>query len=819
MVPENRWRKRYATMPRMILEKTLRHIALAGIFALPFVVFIVAQSLFFPYITGKNFAFRIIVEIIAGAWLALALVRPEYRPRKSWLLGAFSIFVILIAIADANGVYPFKSFWSNYERMDGWITLAHLLVYFVVASSILNTEKLWRSFWLFTLGVSSLVALHGILQALGIAATDQGFSSTTRVSAKFGNPIYLAGYMLFHVFIAAILVSRYGSERLSTAEKSFAWVFLGVFALSLAIITRTAVWEPYAALVLFSALVVWLISKEQKYLLCLLIALDALVLFLTGTRGTMLGLIGGALFSAILLAIFARDSKNVQRVVAGIVAGILILGSGFWLLRDAQWISRIGFLHRLATISTSDNTVKARFMNWGMAWEGVKERPLLGWGQENYAIVFDKYYNPKMYAQEQWFDRVHNIVFDWLVAGGFLGLLGYLSLFACALWCIWRKYLIRDGAGQVVNGRNVRQSNSGMGEFSVIEASILTGLLAGYFFHNLFVFDNITSYILFASVLAYIASRAGVAKGAPFLFSSKQLPPEAFPSIALIATIAVSGAVWGINTKAFSQNRALLQAIAPHQEGITKNLGYFKEAVGYRGLGTQEAREQLAQVALQIAGNQDIPAETKRGFYESGVRELALQAETSPLGARAPLFLGALLNAYGDYNNARQALERAHVLSPHKQTILFELGANAQVRGDNAAALKIFKDAYELAPEFSTARIYYATFAILMQEDLLADELLAPLMKSGGAANPRIAAAYVERKRYDKIAEIWQARVKAVPSDTQAYFTLAAALYTMGDSKQAIAQLEEVGRVTPSAKAQADLMIEQIRIGTAKAGE
>src|SRR3989344_5236305 len=71
------------TISSMAIEKMLRWIVLGGVFALPFIVFIVANNLFFPYITGKNFTFRIIVEIITGAWLALALVKPEYRPRKS----------------------------------------------------------------------------------------------------------------------------------------------------------------------------------------------------------------------------------------------------------------------------------------------------------------------------------------------------------------------------------------------------------------------------------------------------------------------------------------------------------------------------------------------------------------------------------------------------------------------------------------------------------------------------------------------------------------------------------------------------------------
>ncbi|MDO8482088.1 MAG: tetratricopeptide repeat protein [bacterium] len=760
----------------MTLEKTLRWIVLAGIFALPFIVFIVANQLFFPFITGKNFAFRIIVEIITGTWLALALVNPEYRPRKTWLLYAFAWFAIIILVADLSGVNPVKSIWSNYERMDGWVTLAHLFAYFVVASSVLSTEKLWRRLWLTSLGVSVLVGLYGLLQLIGVSTFGQGGAGGlgARLDATFGNPIYLAVFMLFNIFIAAFLWVE-------------SWEKRGVGK-------RLAISLGYGSVVV----------------------LDTFVLCFTGTRGTILGLIGGTLLSAFLIAVAGRNSGRARRYAVGTLVAILVLGAGFWLVRGQPWIHKVGFLGRLATISTSDNTVKARFMNWGMAWEGVKERPILGWGQENYAIVFDKYYNPQMHEQEQWFDRVHDIVFDWLVAGGFLGLFSYLMLFVCALWCIWRKSM--DGSAYSGNVHNVVKDQKSAGAFSLIEQSILTGLLAGYFFHNLFVFDNISSYVLFASILAYIASRSGEAQDSPKLFQSVRLPLIGLPIVAVIMLVLTWGVAWGVNGKALAQNRALLQAIAPHKEGITKNLSYFQEAVGYGSFGTQETREQLVQVSSQIAGNKDIPSDVKKQFFDIAAKEMLAQSKASPLDARFPLFLGILLDAYGDYANAAIALKNAHDLSLKKQTILFELGSNAQARGDGAAALGFFKEAYELAPEFTSARIYYAALAISLKEDKLADELITPILKSRSSTDSRIASAYVDRGRYDKIVSIWKARTEAFPDDAQARYTLAVALYMTGNTIEAIAQLQDLGRVSPDSKAQADSLIAEIRNQPARVG-
>ncbi|KKW30805.1 MAG: hypothetical protein UY74_C0031G0003 [Candidatus Kaiserbacteria bacterium GW2011_GWC2_52_8b] len=237
-----------ARMACMVMEKTLRGIVLAGIFTLPFIILIVAQSMFFPFITGKNFTFRIIVEIITGAWLALALVYPKYRPRRSWILGVVAIFVLVMAIADAQGVYPFKSFWSNYERMDGWVTLIHVFAYLTVASSVINSEKIWRLLFQVTLGVSVFMGLYGFLQLTGHEALGQGGSAglSSRIDATFGNPIYLAVYMLFHVFIATLLWLQMWHAR--SAGKRL--------------------WPSLA----YGAIIV----------------IDTLMLFFTGTRGTML---------------------------------------------------------------------------------------------------------------------------------------------------------------------------------------------------------------------------------------------------------------------------------------------------------------------------------------------------------------------------------------------------------------------------------------------------------------------------------------------------------------------------------------------------
>src|SRR3989344_1034377 len=78
-----------------------------------------------PFITGKNFMFRIIVELLAVLWVSLAVGRPEYRPKLTPLLKVATVFITVLFLADLFGPNPYRSFFSNYERMEGFMMHVH----------------------------------------------------------------------------------------------------------------------------------------------------------------------------------------------------------------------------------------------------------------------------------------------------------------------------------------------------------------------------------------------------------------------------------------------------------------------------------------------------------------------------------------------------------------------------------------------------------------------------------------------------------------------------------------------------------------------
>jgi O-antigen ligase len=616
------------------MQKMLANaIVLAGFVAVPFIPFIVlSQSTFFPFIVGKNFAFRVVVEIMLAAYLVLAVIDPAYRPRKTYLLWAFVAFLGIITLAAIFGENPEKSFWSNFERMEGVVTYLHLFAYFVVASTVLTVRDLWRPYLNFHLGAGVFMGIYALTQLHGAPV---GF----RIDGRLGNSSYLGIYAYFNIFIALFFIVR--GKFATTGEKA-----------------RVAIYGAIAIL-------------------------QTVVLFYTGTRGAVLGLIVGLGLATLLVAVFERKRKMLRTGAIGVLIALALVVGGFMVARNTTFVKETPLLERFSEISISNISSNARVMVWGMAWQGFKERPILGWGMENFNYVFNKYYDPKMYSQEQWFDRAHNVFMDWLVAGGMLGLLGYLTLFVVAVYCIWRR----------------------ADSLSVLEKSVLTGLLGGYFFQNLFVFDNLTSLIYFGTILAYIEGFSHV----PQKIEKKKVSDDIIAVTGWSAIILAVVLVYTVNYNGYMQNTTLIRALSePSEEGAVHNLDLFKQTIAYHSFGTAEVREQLGQISMSGFDKSKGMSDIQKDFIVLAADELQKQVAELPRDARYQLFAGSFLIQAGQTEQALPYLVEAHRLSPNKQTILFELGNAYYLKKDMAKAEEMFKQAYDLAPEYENARRFYA---------------------------------------------------------------------------------------------------------------
>lgn len=404
-----------------------------GIWCVLFIPLIISPHTLFPFQTGKGIVFRIMIELLAALYLWLVMTSPQYRPSVtalSYAILAFSSTLILTSIA---GVNPYRSFFGDLERMEGLVGVLHAVVLFFILSGVMQQYTDWLRVFKISLFASGLVFSYGIAQKFGDTVYGAGFP---HISSTFGHHAFAATYALFHVFFALIVLR---------------W-------------DHTLRWRCAASLLLVANLV---------------------LLVWTANRGAQVGLIIAILTTGVVLAIYERGVTR-RVAIIGIIAGLAV-PCVIALFHDAILESDLPLaVHRLAALSFTDPTVNTRLLSLSMSWDAFKERPLLGWGLENFGIAYNLHFNPSHFTFEYGlFDRAHNKIAEIAVVAGSLGLISYLSLFAIGLLRLLSV---------------ARQTDSS--QIRTI-TSLVIGLGAGYFVQNLFLFDTTISYILFFSMLAF----------------------------------------------------------------------------------------------------------------------------------------------------------------------------------------------------------------------------------------------------------------------------------------------------------------------------
>ena len=706
--------------------------------------------MFFPFITGKNFTFRILIELLTAGWLILILLDSRYRPRWSWILGTFTIFIAGMFVADLLSANVFKSFWSNFERMEGFVTLAHLFMYFVIATAVLTKDALWSAFLNTSVGVSAVLGVMGLKELNDFFFKDLG---APRIDVTFGNPTYFAIYAVFHIFITLVLLLRYRG------------------------------------------------NDYVRYAYVAIVMLNIVMLVFTATRGAILGFLGGIVLTALIIAFLEKERPIFKKVAIGVVGAVLVLVACFFAVKDSDFARNTPVLSRFASINldttATTGTVVSRLMIWQMAMQGVAERPIFGWGQESFNFVFNKYYNPKMYKMEPWFDRTHNIVFDWLIAGGIVGALGYFSILFAVLYYLW--WYRRDDH-----------------PMSIAERALWTGLLSAYFFHNLFVFDNLTSYLMYIVLLAYIHYR--VTKDDEPMWSTFKMSESNIKIIvAPVVLVVVCTFIYYANLRSMSTAGYLVDSLRAQEGGLTRNLELYEIALAGEFIGSQEVREQFVQMATRVQRS-DAPVELKTTFINRAREAMTEQIERIPNDTRTQLFMGSFLGNIGDSTGSLEYLQNARELSPKKQIILFEIGSRQINIGQRAEALETFKEAYELAPDFKQARDFYALSAVHNGKFDLVEELLVPEYGTIAINDDRFLRAYNTQGRHDVVIQILQKRVDDNPTNPQAYVSLAAGYLNAGNQEKAIELIEKAMEIDPRFKAQGEKFIEDIKSGNTPAG-
>ena len=412
-----------------------------------FIPLIVSSRLYFPHITGKAIAFRFLIEIAFIFYLTLIINHKKYLPNfRNPLIITVSIFFIVLTITSFTGIDWHKSFFGSSERSEGLFHLLHYYVFFIIITSIFKKRKAFK----IALSIFILVALF--MSVYSWLGGNWSQDANNSMMGTLGHYTFFGTFLLFSIFFLLYF---------------FFVKFINDFK---NLIKKIKFWQ----ILIFLFLILFLLTS----------------LFKSHARGAILGLGIGLLLLIIFLILNGSFFLNKYIKLSILIIIISILTSGtLYYFGTNNYLDNVPVLNKFINTSLGETSIKNRILVWQIALNGIKEKPILGWGLENFPTAFTKHFNPEIYENprsEVWFDRVHNIILDTGINSGIVGIISYISIFAAAFYLIFKK---------------IKKDNK-------LLSFYFTSFLIAYFIQNLVLFDLFSSYIGFYLLLGLINFKA-----------------------------------------------------------------------------------------------------------------------------------------------------------------------------------------------------------------------------------------------------------------------------------------------------------------------
>ncbi len=687
--------------------------------------------LFTPLVISRSSFFPFVTpktiyfRVLAEIIFAAFLILAIYFPQYRPKFNVLSVSIFIFV-----GVIILTSFLGiNFER-SFWSTyerMTGIFTFFHLLAFfvILSSVFKKREDWDKILSVSIIV---GVLLCLYVL-TAGGREISSRGGGTIGNTSFMAAYLLFDIFFALIL-------------------FFG---------KKTSGWRTFSGLSLF-----------------LLIS----VLLTSTARGAIISFLGGMVL--FLLGYLVLSEKK-QLKKTGIFLLLFLVFLGVILL-----IYQPSFVRN--TIKTTLREMKSRFVVWEKAWKGFLERPIFGWGPENFNVVFTKFFNSCIflseYGGEIWFDRAHNIILDTLVTTGIVGLLSYLLIFAVSIFGLLRVYLKEK--------EDI---------FSFLGMMVL---FIVYFFQNLLVFDMISSYTVFFLSLGFVSFLIEKEETSSVQFSEK--PFNSF-LISLILILTCLLLYFG-NIQPANSAVNTVKVILPSYN-LEEVMGFFKKSLN-TFMERYEVREQFSLRVYKAGFEQKESEEILSSAFELAEEQMEESIRKNPLDFRPHLFFGKLYfsDYYFSHNEeklilAEKILEKAIELSPTNQQGYWYLGEVKRAEDEHQAALDLFEKAIDLEPRLGRSHWYLSVLYKMKGEYEKALEKTKDAQAAGYNWKRNLNELKSVAEIYDILGDdlslvaLYEEALQIYPQEAELWANLAASYANLGEIDKAKEAAKKVIEINP----------------------
>lgn len=742
-------------------QTTYLRILKAGIWLAFLSVFLVFKNLLFPYISSKQIYFNIVVEILFVIWLAFIIKFPEARPKRSWITIGLCGFFGSILLSSIFGVNFNLSMWGNVERMLGFFQLIHFLAFYLIVITVMRTWEDWRNVFLVSTVCAFFVSLDGIGQKMGLMESPW---NTDRIIATIGNSAYVGAYAIFNLYFCLIL----------------AW-------------------------------------KENNWGIRSLHLLNCFVIFLamifSGTRGSYIGFLVSILVMLFLFGIL-NQSKKIKFwsmgifLFFGLIVGLLFVNA------NKPFVTNNLYLNRFAHISFTDATMQTRFISWKAAYKDFHNHPILGTGHGNYAITFDKYFDPKFLtftSSETYFDRAHNNLIDITSTSGLLGLITYLFVFAASFY-----YLITG----------YRRKKIETGVFI-----ILVCLIVAYFIQNLVVFDALVTYVALMVMLGYIywLSRDEEyqiikSSNSPVGFTNKEF--YAF----LIAGLIMIAIIYQYNIKAWNMLTDTIESQQYISRGdLVSAYEAFKRSQSYNTIMEEDSRSTfISAVTSNISALNNIDRKKATDIIDYAVSLSEKNIKNNPQDSLNQMKMALLLDTISKFyfNDAEKfnfyskwaedSVNKSIDASPGRVPIYFNKAQIFLSRGQKDKALETLKYAINLNPDFSQSYCYLGRVQLFYKNEKEGYATMDKCISLGGESLQdaqtikSLLDHYIKNKDWEKVAILLGKLTAADPSDTRAWTDYARVLKQLGRMDEAISAAKKAAELDPALKTSAQKFIDDI---------